>query len=394
MNANEVKQIVDSLPARVRQRATDYYPHLARQSFQVRLVKARPRQFSMLCELTIGTADWSQSLIAKVALQAGETWPWYETDKTQSYFVGSPDPPAGEYTALVAFARHVDQQDDPRFFAVRVLDSLLDDQVLLMEKADARPLSQLLKSASRLHVGKASTELLEAHRAAGNCLRMFHAMPAGHLRHDRGTTKQEFLDWLDAGEQYVQHDPFSREFFLRICPEVYRAARQLLPDQLPSGPLHDDFAPRNVLVDDAGRVALIDMLEEWTGCTWQDVAHFLVAIETNKLQSLSGGRLFTSPTMHHLREAFLVGYYGDDAIPRPALALFESQLALTKWAAAVHRLRTAGGWRGVLKRRQLALSLRWYAKYIERCLARARQPSANDAASAEPELELSAGGAL
>jgi Ser/Thr protein kinase RdoA (MazF antagonist) len=348
----------------------------------------------MLCELEIGTATWSQPLIAKVALQAGASGPCNELDKIRSYFVGSPDPPAGEYTALVALARHVDRLDDPRLFAVRVLDSLLDDQVLLMEKATARSLSHLLKSASRLHGGKPSPGLLEACRRAGSGLRIFHAMPVGRQRHDRGTTRQDFLAWLEANDQFVQHDPFSREFFHRICPEVRSAAGQLLPDQLPSGPLHDDFAPRNVLVDAAGRVALIDMLEEWIGCTWQDVAHFLVAIETNKLQSLSGGRLFPSATIQNLREAFLVGYYGDDAIPRAALAVFECQLALTKWAAAVHRLRTASGLRAVLDRRRLALSLRWYARYIERCLGLARQASTTGAPAAEAEPACSAGGAL
>ena len=132
------------------------------------------------------------------------------------------------------------------------------------------------------------------------------------------------------------------------------------------------------------------MLEQWTGCIWEDISHFLVAIGANKLQSISGGRAFAEGSINGIRESFLRGYYGNQAIPLAALAVYESQATLTKWAAWIYRTRNGKGWRAALRRTPLGNPCRWYAKYVEKCLRRAEQACEETLESTEMPPQFSA----
>jgi hypothetical protein len=357
------------------------------------LGKVRRRQFAFLCELTISTSNWQQPLLAKVALSADEIAQPKSVDRVGSYFVGAPDPLGGEYAALRSVERHFQRLNDSRLFTVRVLDSLFEGRGLLLEKVDAQPLTHLLKSASRLGRWHASPRLLDAVHSAGVCLRSFHQLPIAQRRKERGVTKHDFLAWVDAGQEFLAADSFSRSFFQVVGPRLRDAAEHILPDQLPIGPVHDDFAPRNVLLAADGRVAVIDMLEQWTGCIWEDISHFLVAIGANKLQSISGGRAFAEGSINGIQEYFLRGYYGNQAIPLAAIAVYESQATLTKWAAWIYRTRNDKGWRAALRRTPLGNPCRWYAKYVEQCLRRAEQACEEILQSTEMPPQFSAEGA-
>jgi aminoglycoside phosphotransferase (APT) family kinase protein len=127
------------------------------------------------------------------------------------------------------------------------------------------------------------------------------------------------------------------------------AATRLLPDPLPTVITHGDFAPRNILVDPAGRMAVIDLLARWQAPPFEDLAGFLVALQTSRANAATRGLVF-GRTIERLEPAFLGGYYGSEPVPRDAIRVFELLLLLDKWSARSIRNRTLGGVRRVRER--------------------------------------------
>lgn len=361
----------DSLPAalveHLRRHAAVYYPDLAGQRVDVRAGQVRRRQFAELCTLEIEAAGGVKRILAKAALPSNGQC--VSVSDVSTRFLATPDPLRSEFNALTSLSDHLADNGDSRFFSVRVLDSILEDRVLLLEFVDARSLARMLPSASRLGRNRNRPALREAIHRTGACLKAFHAMETGPQRRLRGAAKEEFLEWVEAGRELVESHAFSRNFFRAACPRLLALAERWLPETLPIGPVHDDFAPRNVLVNACGQVALIDMLEEWNGCVWEDVAHFLFSLGANKPQAFTSGRFFAPAVMDEFRAAFLSGYFGDERIPIAEILLYESQVTLSTWAAQWRRAADASGWRGVVQRRKLAVSIRWYAQQVKRCLA-------------------------
>ena len=74
---------------------------------------------------------------------------------------------------------------------------------------------------------------------------------------------------------------------------------------------------------------------------YEDLAYFLVAIETNRLQSYSWGMALDRALLDRYFQAFLAGYFGKDEVPSAELGLFQVQALLDKWASQVEVPRAA-----------------------------------------------------
>jgi aminoglycoside phosphotransferase (APT) family kinase protein len=286
----------------------------------------------------------------------------------------------------MAYAQQVAAEPDSRIFAVRVLASLCHDQVLLMERVSCAPLTKFLVSASRLGRARCSAQLLLLMEHAGAALRAVHRMPPGAMRRIRGATRADFLAWLDVTGEFFREDVSAYNSYRRFAARMRRAAGQLLDETLPCGPQHNDFAPRNVLVDEENRVAVIDMLDEWHGCVWEDVAHFLVSLAANKAQALSGGWFFPQTSLDEMRLAFLRGYDPQGRVDDRVIRLYEAQISLTKWAAALQQQRQRRGWSKLLRSCPQMLGARCYARYAARNLDWIESSVARRAASASAPL--------
>lgn len=366
MSKPECGSLSAALVDHLRRHAAAYYPELAGQRVDVRAGQVRRRQFAELCVLEIEAAGSVKRIMAKAALPSNGQC--MSASDVSSRFLATPDPLRSEYNALTSLSDHLVAHGDPRFFSVRVLDSIFQDRVLLLEFVDAHSLARMLPAASRIGRNRNRPALREAIHRTGACLKAFHAMETGTERRPRGAAKGDFMEWVEAGQELVENHSFSRDYFRAACPRLLALAEQKLPEDLPIGPVHDDFAPRNVLVNPLGQVALIDMLQEWNGCVWEDVAHFLFSLGANKAQAFTAGRFFARSVMDEFRAAFLSGYFGDERIPIAEILLYESQVTLSTWAAQWRRAADASGWRGAVQRRKLAVSIRWYARQVDRCL--------------------------
>ena len=389
MNLNPPRGDAGLLAEHLRRHARRYYPQIADQPLHVRYLGATPCRFAVLHDFELRTSDWRRGVLAKVTRDEGCSSDEPPLSGLRARFVSSPDRRGAESAALSDFQQAVDLRADPRLFAVPVLDSILDDRALLMERVAAMPLTRLLRSASRVGQSRPSPELLRTIENAGAAISVLHQMPAGGMRSIRGASRDEFLDWVEAAEEFFVADPAAYRFYRAAARRLRDIALEVLSDKLVSGPLHNDFAPRNVLVDGSGRVALIDMLDEWTGCVWEDVAHFLVSLEANKAQAWTGGTYFRRTTLAAMRAAVLSGYTQGKPYDERVIRLYEAQVALTKWAVILDKkrhsrglLRPVYGWLG-------GVTSRWLARYASFCL---KEAEAECDSVRVPTSELLAGG--
>jgi aminoglycoside phosphotransferase (APT) family kinase protein len=200
-----------------------------------------------------------------------------------------------------------------------------------MEAFDGRPLQRVLVRG-RFHREPAlrSASLVAA---AGRWLRVLHDTPVDG-RPARQQTRQEIVDAFTALGAYLAPRMTAHDVDAYVGAGV--AAASILPDRLPMVVSHGDFAPRNILVDGSGRVAVIDLLARWQAPPYEDLAGFLVALHTSRANAVTRGVVF-GRALERLEPAFLAGYFGSEAVPRSAIDVYELLLVLDRWAARANR---------------------------------------------------------
>ena len=199
-----------------------------------------------------------------------------------------------EYLGLRAAEERVEALRDPRFAVLRAIDHLPAQRAFLIEDVPHPTLRDLLTGPARL-TPSGRRRIRAALENAGAWLREFHNLPAG-----------------DPDAPPLRARPAEVEAALREQAEFAgRPATAIeegaLPDPLPLGLWHADFAPRNVFVTPTGAVAGFDMAARRRAPIYEDIAYFLMNLR--RLRSRGANR-------------FLAGYFGTDPIPERALAVF------------------------------------------------------------------------
>ena len=242
-----------------------------------------------------------------------------------------------EFGALRTVAARLAEVGDPGFQAVRALAILPESTALVMEAFDGEPLHRfLVRRSLRSDPALRPTTLA---RAAGRWLRILHDTPTSGQVVRQGT-REEVVDAFAAFGSFLAAETDASQ--LDAVIEAGVAAARRLPDPLPTVITHGDFAPRNILVDKSGRLAVIDLLARWQAPSFEDLAGFLVALQTSRANAATRGLLF-GRTIARLEPAFLSGYYGSEPVPRNAIRVYELLLVLDKWSARANRNRTLRG---------------------------------------------------
>jgi hypothetical protein len=275
-----------------------------------------------------------------------------------------------ELTALeYATLHHLESvfpDGDPRFATIRALAHLEDHHAIVMERADGVPMRELLTRWSRLHPlrrrGDPAPE--PVFRAVGAWLRAFHdATPTDGHPVRQGTSG-------DVVAHFAALEEFLGRRLGRRFAGLAGAGSQLAAEVLPAGDLplavgHGDFAPRNVLVDGRGRIAVLDPLGRWAVPVQEDLCRFLVGVQLNGLQVHTQGAAYGEPTLERWQRQVVSGYYGDDAVPWAPLRCYQLLILLDKWSALVEPARN-GGVRGAVRQ----LSQRAATGYVRTRAAR------------------------
>ena len=236
-----------------------------------------------------------------------------------------------EFAAL-AHLETVFPVGDPRFGTVRPLAHLAEHHAIIMERAPGTPMRELLARWSRLHLGRRRGPAPEPlFRAVGAWLRTFHDATPTAGRPARQATAEDVAAHFAALEGFLGRR-LGRQFG-DLAGAGSALAAQLLPrGVLPLAVGHGDFAPRNVVVDDAGRVVVLDPLARWAVPAQEDLCRFLVGVQLNGLQLHTRGAAYAEDTLGCWQRQVVEGYYGAD-VPWGPLRCYQLLVLLDKWSA-------------------------------------------------------------
>lgn len=256
------------------------------------------------------------------------------------------------------------QAADDRFLRVRPL--FVSHTALGMDYLSLPTLKREL-AATLSRRRRPSSGLLTALGRAGEGLRRYHdAAAARHLAPVAAPLcagSEVLVALLPAFAGYLARHglPGRQERLLRQAPGFLEPA---LPATFACVPRHGDFSPRNVLVDPANRIAILDPMPAWTVPPGHDLATFLHGIRMPALQVASQGLAFRPAALARSEDAFLAGYFGDEPVPPVELAAFRLLVLLDHWAGTVSVAAAAG------RRPDAVLKSAWWSRYYRHELDR------------------------
>ena len=260
-----------------------------------------------------------------------------------------------EYAALSAVYDSFTRLNDSRLLAVRPLDCFRDVPALISAKLQSDQLKRLFLRQMWRGGARELAALQTAFSHAGAWLREMHRMQPLEYTKTRDTSRDEFIENTRRLVEFLRRVHGRCRFLRSAADRIAAMAQTGLPDQLPTGLLHGDYAPRNVLVDGEGRVAGCDTRACYYGPVYEDIACFLVLLERDSPLFIAAGFGPRSKRTTALREAFLQGYFGDDPVPHEAIRLFELQLTFERWAQGMMGYYQSTGARRLAKRCRLTV---------------------------------------
>lgn len=325
-NANEEIQIAQHLERSL----GTYWP--GGDGWRIRLRSAQRRAGARLYWYDVLGAEPPRAVVVKLPQPPSDDAP--PSGRTLRPRLVTPMDPARkyerEYAALQALETHFERIGDPRFQAIRPLDRIDGLGGFVTEVVPGSSLKRHFAAASRATVRPPPPSLWRAMEGAGAWLRAYHRMPMPHATVRQG----ERADYIANVWQFAEHlsSVVGRAEFFRSLARAAESSAPALPDPLPLGLTHGDYAMRNILITPAGRVAALDTLAQWRSPIYEDVAKFGLSLRSTRPQILSHRLAFGASRLERALESFYAGFFSDGEIPRPQIRMYELLLLLDKWS--------------------------------------------------------------
>lgn len=362
---------------------SNYFPQLTGTDADVRLIDEQHRASSSLYRFEVVNHLAHHKLFAKGVFVAKD--PAHEAHRrADSRPRVSPGPTeAGkkvwlEYNALKAIHEHFETLDNPDFGTIRVLDYIQSPQTIIMEENRDPTLRSLFVKTNRLSdlLGKAP-DLHQTLFNTGAWLKAYSALPNAEYAVTRLSRREDFNDTITLLTDYLGRVSGDSAFFQEVAARTIAAANGFMPDSLPMGIGHGDYAMRNLLVGANDRITAFDTCAKWRVPIYEDIAYFLVQLETNGLQIVTQGLAIGKKTLAAYQRDFLAGYFGDTDVPISLIRLFQVQLLLDSWASQFSsQTQKRKGIHGAVKKLYFALLNRRYRSVMQSLLGEiATQPS-------------------
>ena len=235
----------------------------------------------------------------------------------------------------------------------------------------AASLRELFLRASRLRrTTRADFDrLVKAFGNAGAWLRAYHCLPVANDLGVRDMRRDECVDSLKRFCSYFEDLGDHAAFFHALASRAPAAAGAALPETLPIGVRHGDYALHNVLVSPDCRITGFDTQANWRVPVYEDIAYFLFSLKGMPPQDYTQGLLFPRSVVRRFEHEFLLGYFGQDPIPLDAVRFFEIRALLDRWASFVDSERRDCGVRKVVKRARLALRGCFLLRYLRQLVS-------------------------
>lgn len=317
--------------------AARYFPALSGGRIDVRLLgeQVRPASIHLLYEVSAG--DARHAVRVKVPLlQLGSAGiPAEEAEGSRprlTPLTAVAEKFELEHLALTEIQRHFEALADPRFGAIRVLDYLPEQRAVVLEECAYPTLRALFASQTRLRPRIGTRALDGAFRNAGAWLRSYHGLKKQEPVPSRQRHRHSFVEMVNAFTAYLGEMYGDRALFKRTADAVGELAHGLLPEELPLGLGHGDYAMRNIFIGPEDRIVVIDTLARWRTPIYEDIAYFLVGLKANGMQTLTQGLAYRESVLAHFEAEFLAGYFDRRPVPCEAIRLYEIQALLDLWA--------------------------------------------------------------
>jgi hypothetical protein len=339
------QSVATDVTGQLRERVSGYFPELAGHQPHIRLVTQRNRLNSVLCAFVVSTDAGDQRLLVKFARDrtaARSTVNGAANSRPRLFPMPDSDRKTElEFSALSRIRDHFIGLHDSRFGVLRPLDYLREQRALVLEHVLHPSLSRLLTKSCRFTLRR--TNLETAIRNAGAWLRVYHRLPGLAHTRDRHETRSDFLQSVGEFVSFLAAANSDTQWIGSIAAQVESAADSMLPQMLPLGMSHGDFAPRNIFLGPGEQVIVFDTLARWRAPIYEDIAHFLIALKLARAQVYSLGCAFSETMIARYERAFLRGYFEDDVIPFGAIRLFEKLVLMDKWASLIHQHQRSTG---------------------------------------------------
>ena len=339
-----------------------YFPHLDGVETEIRLISEQHRASSSLYKFEVVNHQVSYKLFAKGIALAKDSGHDKNTriDSRPRVSPGPTEPGEKtrlEYNALKAIYEYFERLGDPGFGAIRVLDYIQNPQTIIMVENSDPTLRTLFAKTNRLNYlrGK-SPDLRRIFFNTGAWLKAYSTIPKVDDVITRLPHREGFNESIINLTGFLSRISGDAPFFQRVEKTVIPAANEIMPANLPLGLGHGDYAMRNLLVGENDRITAFDTRAKWKVPIYEDIAYFLVQLETNGLQVLTQGFAFRAQTIATYQREFLAGYFGETHVPIELIRLFKIQLLLDSWSS---KLSTYNQHQAGIKKvyRQLYLSL-------------------------------------
>lgn len=276
-----------------------------------------------------------------------------------------------EFDGLRLIADALAGDDTGRFGVLRPLAFLPEQAAVVTDLSPHPTLRSVLLQGSRLRPGRRALPGDEPWRSAGAWLRLFHSAPTSLELPARAGTAAEAGELLARYAGFVRERVGCRPVLDELISGGADLARAALPAQVPLGTGHGDFVATNVFLGPGDRITVFDPFPMWRLPVHQDLATLVVGLRVMPVQAASQGLALDRRVLAGYEEALLQGYFGDEPVPGPAVAVYQLLALLDRWAAlAGQQVRGGRARRGVHDGR-IRLASRHYAREAGRITAEA-----------------------
>jgi hypothetical protein len=372
MDCSEMAQEVSR---HINSNALKYYPSLDRADPEVRLISEQHRSSSSLYRFEVVNHVVRHNVLAK-GIDLANNPKRGEITGINSRPRLAPGPtdyrvkPWLEFTALKAIYEYFEKLSNASLGAIRVLDFIQNTQTIVMDEHRDPSLRSLFAKTNRLnHLRGRAPDLRRAFFNAGAWLKAYSTLPKVENVITRLPHREDFNESVIIFTGFLGRIFGDTSFFQRVEKIVIAAAEEFMPCHLPLSLGHGDYAMRNILVGENDRVTAFDTCAKWKVPIYEDIAYFLVQLETNGLQIISQGFAIHAKTVAAYQREFLAGYFGETHIPIEVIRLFQIQSLLDSWSSQVSiNIRQHGGLKMLYQKLYLALLNRRYRTIMARLL--------------------------
>jgi hypothetical protein len=323
----------------IRENASQYFTGFDSREIEVKFKERQERPASILYQFSVGNKVKNHGILVKVPLNRDR---WMSESTEPSYYKPSLYPKTGTsdvhklgYTALRSISEYFSSLGKQDLGTVRVLDYLPDHQAIITEACGDPSLRQLFLKTSRFRGGIPYRELVPPIRNVGRWLRLYHEMSKEEDVQIRHAHRHDYIEAVNKLTDYLGAASNDQPFFQKVAETLERSATKILPESLPLGLGHGDFAMRNILVGKGARITVIDTFAKWRTPIYEDIGYFLSALKMTAPQVISQGLVFSPKQFATYEQAFLEGYFETEPIPYSAIQLFEILSLLDKWSSVV-----------------------------------------------------------